>query len=438
MVARLGAVCAAWVFLAALAHADDELDLSGNVRSIPVLVDSGRLGLGQEDDHSTAVQTLLRMIAEDRRGERWSWEAHLVQSHTWRSADPTSGAGDRLAGGRLRYRALDLTWDWWTAGGPAADPGDRNSASLWLDRANARLSLPSADVTIGRQAITFGKAYFWNPLDVFLPFDPNQFDRDYKAGVDALRVDLPRGDFSGVTLVAAWGREIAVDGVRPTGTYVCGDRFADVSWYGSAVLGRYFTNFRGWDVAVQGGKIYGGYQLGGALVGELGPLEIRAEGAYLWALDSDRPLPAPFEGEQLIEDHLALVLGGGHTFPSSFFFQVEHFVNGAGDPDDLAKALLRLETGAALNLGRHVTGLVAGYDLTPLVRGQLAALYSWSDGSFQLQPLVTVSLADNADLLFGVNLNHGERPVVGPEGIELMSEFGSFPNVLFSEVKFYF
>ena len=36
---------------------------------------------------------------------------------------------------------------------------------------------------------------------MFLAFGSTQFDRDYKAGVDALRVDAPLGDFSGVTVV---------------------------------------------------------------------------------------------------------------------------------------------------------------------------------------------------------------------------------------------
>lgn len=47
---------------------------------------------------------------------------------------------------------------------------------------------------------------------------------------------------------------------------------------------------------------------------------------------------------------------------------------------------MALRTGAALHLSRQVTGVLAGYDFTPFLRGQLAALYSWSDASFQIQP----------------------------------------------------
>ena len=416
--------------LAVEAPAGDGFEFSGNVRSIPLLLDSSRLDLDLEDERVEAAQTLLRLIAEGRSGERLSYETHLVQSHTWSSGDLTVGPGGGQTGTQLRYRALDVTWDWLQE--------DRQSAALWLDRMNVRWRLPAVDVTVGRQAITFGKAYFWNPLDVFLPFDPTQFDRDYKAGVDAVRVDVHLGDFSGVTVVGAWGPEIRASGGIRVGDSAANDGLWDASWYGSAILGRWFTTLHGWDVAVQGGKIYGGYQLGAGLTGELGPLEIRAEGAYLWALESDQQLPPPVAGEQLIEDHGTLVLGTGRLFPSSLLIEFEHFVNGAGDPGDLGKALLRLRTGAALHLGRHVTGVLAAYDFTPLLRGQLATLYSWSDDSFQVQPLVSLSLSDNADLLVGLNLNHGARPASTPSGVELQSEFGSFPDVLFTEIKFYF
>src|SRR5574337_371271 len=87
---------------------------------------------------------------------------------------------------------------------------------------------------------------------------PNQFDRDYKAGVDALRIDVPFGSFSGVNLIGALGREITA-----AGTYVGGGETWHTSWFGSAVLARVFTHVHGWDLSAQAGKIYGGYQIGG-------------------------------------------------------------------------------------------------------------------------------------------------------------------------------
>jgi len=145
---------------------------------------------------------------------------------------------------KTRYRAFDASWNF-------IDGEKDTFGNLWLDRFNLKLALPRADLIIGRQAITFGKAYFWNPLDLYLPFDPAQFDRDYKAGVDALRLDIPLGPFSGLNLIYVLGRELDINN-----QYVQ-DGNVSASWFGSSLLLRGFTHADGWDLAVQGSKVYG-------------------------------------------------------------------------------------------------------------------------------------------------------------------------------------
>lgn len=291
--------------------------LDGSIRTIPVLIDARGLDAGLARDRvDELVQTLLRFTASGRPADDWAYEIHLVQSHTYTSGSAGTAAFiPGLHGGAVRYRALDATTTWLTE--------EHNTASLWPDRFNIKLTLPRADITVGRQAISFGKTYFWNPLDVFLPFDPNQFDRDYKAGVDALRIDLPLGRFSGVNIVGALGREITV-----ARTYADGGETWHTSWFGAAALARWFGQLHSWDLSAQAGKIYGGYQVGGGLVGEIGPLETRAEATYFWAQHSD-PLPPPLHG-LLVEDNALAVVGVGHRFESSFTVEAEHFYNGAG------------------------------------------------------------------------------------------------------------
>ena len=50
----------------------------------------------------------------------------------------------------------------------------------------------------------------------------------------------------------------------------------DASWFGSALLGRLTTHHRGWDGVVQGGKVYGGAEVGAGLVGELLGIEVQS------------------------------------------------------------------------------------------------------------------------------------------------------------------
>ncbi|MBU0513393.1 MAG: hypothetical protein KJ621_01350, partial [Proteobacteria bacterium] len=400
--------------------------LDGSIRTVVVAVDNFKFEpffAGHRFDASS--QTILRLTAAGRPQRGLSYEVHLVQAYTFSSARGGGGAGwFGAAAGRARYRFVGLSRDWYQ---------DRDHlATLWFDRLNLKIALAFADLTVGRQAITFGKAYFWNPLDVFLPFDPRQFDRDYKAGVDAVRLDIALGRFSGINLIAAFGRELNV-----WGTYVAGDQDLRASWYGSALLARAFTTVRNWDLAVQGGKIYGGYQLGGALVGEVWTVQLRAEAAVFWA-DEPRPLPAPFTGD-LLEDHVTAVIGLGRRFEGSLHVEGEYLYNGSGRPGDLTTALARVAGGGSFHLGRHLLGLTLSYDILPILTGRLAVLYSLSDSSIQIQPILTWSVSDNASLILGVALNRGRRPQTGPGGmIRIRSEFGAYPDYYYLQFKFYF
>jgi hypothetical protein len=379
-------------------------------------------------DDSTDVlsQTLLRLIAAGRPTDQLSYEVQVVQSFNYSSAGgDTDSPVFHTRSIDTRYRAVDATWDWHESG--------ESSAILWLDRFNAKQALPKADVTVGRQAITFGKAYFWNPLDIFLPFDPLQFDRDYKAGVDAVRVDLAWARFTGINLVGAAGRQLDA-----FGNFVDDGSFLDASWYGSAMLAHFFSTYKGWDLALQGGKVYGGYQLGGGLVGEIGPVETRIEAAYFWAQGGSEPLPDPQQGD-LVESNFTTVVGLGHRFDNTLTLELEYFYNGAGDSDDLNASFARVITGNILQMSRHLSGFLISYEFLPILLGQLIWLQSWDDPSSSIQPILTWTGVDNIDLLVGVNINVGDRPEAPPfQGIQIQSEFGTSPDLYFFQFKWYF
>jgi hypothetical protein len=426
----IAVLCAALVVNHSIAWAlvgdtDSDFGLDGRLSTTNALVDNYTSEPFFGDDATDQFsQNLLRLIASGRPSGQLNYEVHAIQSYTYSSAQrgTESPIFGRSAADR-RYRALDATWDW--------NEDGKNTASLFLDRLNVKLAFPKGDVTAGRQAITFGKAYFWNPLDIFLPFDPRQFDRDYKAGVDALRVDIPLAAFTGVNLIAVAGRELA------SSAKFTDDGTLNASWYGSAVLGRGFTTLRGWDLAVQGGKIYGGYQLGGGLVGEIGPLEARAEASYLWAQDSDS-LPSPLQGD-LVEDSFTGVVGFGHRFDNTLTGEIEYFYNGAGDSDDLNASLFRFGTGSTLQLSEHLVGFLVSYEFLPIVTWQIITIYSLDKPSTQIQPILTWSPSGNTEVVVGASVNFGDRPKTRPSGeVKLKSEFGTFPDFYFMQFKLYF
>ena len=407
-----------------------------------------------DDDRVDGLSNLLfRLVAAGRPTDSLKYELHAVSSSVLNAASGGGGGvslfgargGDSL---RLRYRLVDEQY--------ALSEEPDLSSQLGVDRLNVSLYLPFADVVIGRQAISFGKAFLWNPLDVFRPFDPTSFDRDYKTGVDALTMEFPVGDESSLVLVGSVSHE---------------DALADNGlWYGASALARFGTTVGGWDVALQGGKVYGGYQGGGAVSGELGPLAVRVEGAHFEPQGAD-----PFAA------HQSVVAGVGHTFESGLQVEVEYFYNGGADAlksDTLAATLegasaaliaeassdpeafcakvadqvpegidcltlvsdpatLTLLTagvteavneldeeqsrrlagfmrgvldGRLYHVSTHLAGLVIRHEFMPLLNGTLAGIFSLSDGSLTLQPGLVYSAADEVDVVAGALLSFGDQP----------------------------
>jgi len=448
-------LCAAFVFLESLPafalwttqQETYSLELGGSVRSIDVLIDNYNepLVFGEDNEYDGISQIIARLTGTGRITDNGSYDVHLVQDVQYSSADSEmdSFGYSGISTTALRYRIRDPLKQW--------DDDDDVSATLDFDRLNFKLVLGRIDLTVGRQAINFSQAYFWNPLDIFLAFDPETFDRDYKPGVDAIRSDISLGMFSSLTFVYAPGRELTIE-TGTTGVEVSTKNFDDESWYGSALMGRLRTTIRDWDIVFQGGKIYGGSQIGAGFSGELFEIGLRGEASYVFAgdkrtLNLPDPEQADFSREiELVEDHTAFVIGADYRFDNSLYINVEYLYNSAGDADDLEAGIVRQAIGEGLSLGEQLAGVQVSYDIHPLVTGQIAAIHSFSDASSLVCPLVKVSISDEADLLLGGLLAFGERPETKRINLlglpieypKLESEYGTYPHVYYLEFKFYF
>ncbi len=408
------------------------LDLGGSIRTIAqgFRHSESTLLFGDDDELDALSVTLLRMTASGKAGSRLSGEFHGVQGLTY-STFSGSGVGvsssDLLP---LRFRMTDAAWDW--------AENDHVTAAFAFDRFNLSLSLPDIEITLGRQAVNFSLTYFWNPLDVFLPFRPEQFDRDYKAGVDALRVDVSLGALSGFTLVAAGGRrlDIVVDPAA-LDVRVAAEPFCDEPWFGSAVVGRGFTNLWDWDLVVQGGKVYGGLQAGGGFSGEVFTIGMRGEAAYFWATEDRQAIFIPGSGrQQLLDDHARVVVGIDRRFENSLYFTMEYFFNEAGgDEDDLLLSLARLAIGENQSLSEHSLGFLASYEILPILRAQMIYLLSLSDHSSLVFPSLHWQATGELEILGGAMIGVGDRP---RNGLMPRSEYGTLENIFFGEIKWYF
>ena len=77
-----------------------------------------------------------------------------------------------------------------------------------IDRANAQVHLRRSELTIGRQAIGWGRGVMFTSVDLFAPFSPLKVDREWRSGVDAVRADIKVTDRSSVDLVGAFGNTL--------------------------------------------------------------------------------------------------------------------------------------------------------------------------------------------------------------------------------------
>ena len=159
----------------------------------------------------------------------------------------------------------------------------------------------------------------------------------------------------------------------------------------------------------------------------------------------------PITTADITEDHLSLVVGADYRFDNSLYLNLEYLYNGAAEPDNYAAGLARQLLGQNLSLSRHQLGCQITYDVHPLITAQLAGVCSLSDRSGQISPGVSISIADEAELVLGAIIGSGKRPgalqpayVSSPGNMDIVSlpiiesEYGTWPNVYYVEFKYYF
>src|SRR5262249_43739589 len=86
-----------------------------------------------------------------------------------------------------------------------------SSSAEWrgeIDRAAAHVHTDRADVTVGRQAIGWGRGVLFGAVDLFAPFAPLEADREWRRGVDAGRAALRIRDRVSVDAVGAFAEDL--------------------------------------------------------------------------------------------------------------------------------------------------------------------------------------------------------------------------------------
>ena len=271
-------------------------------------------------------------------------------------------------------------------------------------------------IAVGRQTISWATTLFLTPADPFAPFDPADPFREYRAGVDALRIHVYPGQFTDVDLVLR-----ASD--SPTGESL-------------TALARGRTVWRGWELSAWAGALHEEPAAAIATTGALGQAALRGE-LSLREVNNDGPA---WRGALGVDTRV-------DAFSRDLYLVAEyqHDDLGAADPEELLRVVESepFQRGELQVLSRDVMAGEASYQVHPLLSAELLILWSLSDGSALLSPAVTYNLADEAVARAGLFFGAGnDRSSDGGNGsnnpLSVPSEFGLTPTILYASLSLFF
>jgi len=266
----------------------------------------------------------------------------------------------------------------------------------FLDNAYIKLSFKQFDLTVGKQQISLGTGYVWNPIDVFNIKDI--LDPTYEQpGHNAIRLDIPLGSRYTVTTLYS----------------------PEESWKDSAKLLQLKGRISHFDFTLNAAEKtwrFHDYKqfdfesmnfleiperrklLGGSTAGEILGLGVWAEYAYNWM--------------DVSKDFYELVVGSDYTFDFQTYLMIEYYRNTMGKADYTQYDLndwMRLLATEQKAIAQDQIYLFIQHPATDLLSVGFSTIYALSDNSFALVPTLNYSFSDNVEIFAYLNLNFGSE-----------------------------
>ena len=291
-----------------------------------------------------------------------------------------------------------------------------------VDRLSATFDLGAdTELTVGRQPISWATTLFLTPGDPFAPFDPSDPFREYRAGVDAVRLRHYRGAFTQFELVA-----------RPAAFDVPGSAAGGGGGDAGTItlLARAATSVRGWDLSAWGGVLHDEFAAAAGASGSLGLWALRAE-AVLREVDNGLAVRATAGLDR------SFGLAGRDLY---VVIEVQYDELGAAEPDDIVRvaASRAYAQGEMQALGRDVAAVQLSLQLHPLVSASSIFLASLGDGSVLAGPGLSYSVTEGVAFRAGAYAGAGEEASLDREGLRFGSEYGTVPVIVFTSVSVVF
>ena len=331
-------------------------------------------------------------------GTRWRIDVHnRVQARV-----SSTETGDRVVGfgvSAVPDRLVDLEAEW------VEEPGLR----VWhdLDRLSATVYTDVADITVGRQAITWGVSGIFPVADLWAQFSPFELDTEEKPGIDAVRVLAYPAGVELDLVVADRGRA------------------EDVSAGARATFG--LSNADAW---VGVGKFWRQAMAMGGVTFLLETAKLRAEAVLPWSLDTEELQDPRFTvGVDWIRGTLSVV---GEYHYNGIGAEQGSYLEALQDP--------RLQRGETYYLGPHYLGGLVS--LSPDVENRLMigvnALTNLQDPSGALTPFLSYDIGQSTRVALGGLISFGDPPSFTALPPTFPTEFGAYGTLGYTQVSVYF
>lgn len=265
----------------------------------------------------------------------------------------------------------------------------------FIDNAYLKLAFPDFDLTVGKQQISLGTGYVWNPTDVFNIKDI--LDPTYEQpGHNAMRLDVPIGtDYTFTALYSpedTWKNSAKLIQFK--------GRISHFDYHLIAIEKRWrFHDYTRFDITKMSfvEMLEKRQLIGASTAGEFLGLGLWAEYGYNTMEKS--------------KNFLELVVGTDYTFDFQSYIMIEYYRNTLGKEDYKQYNLndwMRLFANEQKTISRDQIYCFIQHPVTDFLNLGLSSIYSISDNSLALVPTLNYSFSENVDIMAYLNFNFGE------------------------------
>ena len=269
--------------------------------------------------------------------------------------------------------------------------GDDYFFSHRLDRLNLSFEGDFGKIIIGRQALTWGNGLVFNPMDVFNPFSPYDSDKDYKKGGDLAYFETFFKNGNELQLLYVPRRDL---------------NGGSVKFSNSSIAAKYHIFADDMEFDFMAAKHYEDFMAGIGCVGILGSAAWRSDIIYTLA-----------QGD-MENDSFSFVINIDYSwvwFNKNFYGFLEYHYSSLGIENDYSKIFTdhdlrtRASRGEIYGYAKNYLSTNLQIEINPLLNFNLLIITNLDDPSFRIQPLFTLSAAQNLEITLGSNISLGGR-----------------------------